>query len=66
MEADPVFVPSAKTVSAPARLPSCSGSARARPAWQALPAVALAAAEPPTPCVPRQSLGTRRPQEQKP
>jgi hypothetical protein len=35
---DPVFVPFAKTVSAPELLPSSPGSARGRPAWQALPA----------------------------
>jgi hypothetical protein len=66
MGGEPGFVPFAKTVSAPGLLLSCPGSARARPAWQALPAAALAGAEPPGPCVPRRSLGTRRLQAQKP
>jgi hypothetical protein len=63
---EPVFVPFAKAVSAPELIPSYPGSARAHPAWQALPACgALTEAEPLDPCVPRRSLGTRRPQEQK-
>jgi tetratricopeptide (TPR) repeat protein len=47
--------------------PSSAGSARGRPAWQALPACGRSCSgRAARPSVPRRSLGTSRPQEQKP
>ncbi|MBI3796785.1 MAG: hypothetical protein HY268_07440 [Deltaproteobacteria bacterium] len=68
MAGDPVFVPCAQTVSAPARLPP---RARALPGYAlsgrlCLPAAARAAAEPPALCGPRNKSRTSRHEKNSP